>query len=261
VTKPSVMDSKTETLPAQPLSRLIPNVVTLLGLCSGITSIRYALDARWEMAVTFVVIAALLDAMDGRLARMMRATSNFGAQLDSLADFISFGISPALILYLWQLHTIPIKRLGWALVLIYAICGALRLARFNTHLGEAKPAWQDYFFTGIPIPAGALLALMPMMLTFQLEWNIFADHFVLGGYMIAIAILMASRIPTFSAKKVIIPPEFVSLTLIGAGLVIAGLLIEPWLTLPIIGVVYLGSMPITVLWYYRLKHTTKPQMK
>jgi CDP-diacylglycerol---serine O-phosphatidyltransferase len=236
-----------------PISKLLPNMVTLTTLCFGLSSIRFALLERWELAVTFVLIAAFLDGVDGRLARLLNASSNFGAQLDSLADFVNFGVAPAFVLYLWTLDNIKFKGVGWALVLFYSICCAIRLARFNTNLEEDdQPEWADKFFVGIPSPVGAGLAIAPMTLSFQFGNNLF-HPLCIGIYMGVVAVLMASRIPTISIKKMGIRREYASLVLVVAGLLIAALIIEPWLTLPMIALIYVASIPFSCLSYYRLK--------
>ena len=241
-------------LSSLPISKLIPNMVTLMTLCFGLSSIRYALDDNWMMSVAFLLIAGFLDGIDGRLARLLNASSNFGAQLDSLADFVNFGVAPGFVLYLWTVKSISSHGIGWALVLFFSICCAIRLARFNTNLEEEDvPAWADKFFIGIPSPVGAALAIAPMTLFFEFDNPIFKNPIGVGIYMSIIALLMASRIPTVSIKKIVIQRAYASLTLVIAGLLIASLIIEPWLTLPLIGVVYVLSIPFSTLSYYRLQ--------
>jgi CDP-diacylglycerol--serine O-phosphatidyltransferase len=236
-----------------PINRLFPNMVTLMALCAGLTSIRFALEQKWELAVTFIIIAGFLDGMDGRIARFLKATSNFGAQLDSLSDFLNFGVAPAVILYLWDLHNIKVRGLGWAIALFYAICCAIRLARFNTALDEDRPAWADKFFVGVPSPAGALLAVTPMMIDFQFEWKIFAHPIYLGIYLASVGLLMTSRLPTFSLKKIVIPREFASLIMACVAFLMVGLVIEPWLTFPVICIIYITLIPISCISYNRAK--------
>jgi CDP-diacylglycerol--serine O-phosphatidyltransferase len=242
-----------------PLSSLFPNVVTIVGLCFGVTSIRYALSSKWEIAVSLLVISAFIDGMDGRLARMLNASSKFGAELDSLADFVNFGLAPALIAYLWSLHAIPVKGLGWAICLLYVICCAIRLARFGaiTSVNDnPNKALTDNLFFGIPAPAGAGLTLIPIMLVFQYEVDFFREHpFYLGLYLTTIAILMASRIPTFSAKNIKIRHEFAYPILVVIALFIIGLIIEPWIVLPFMGVLYILSIPLSLIYYHHVKNT------
>lgn len=253
---------KKQKLSSLPISKLLPNMVTLMTLCFGLSSIRFALISKWEFAVTFILIAAFLDGIDGRLARMLNASSNFGAQLDSLADFVNFGVAPAFVLYLWTVDEIHLKGVGWALVLFYSICCAIRLARFNTNLDdEDLPEWSDRFFIGIPSPVGAALAIAPMTLSFQFGYEFFRTPEWIGLYMALIAILMASRIPTISIKKIAIRREFASLTLVIAGLLIAALIIEPWITLPAIGLIYVLSIPFSCISYYRLQKADRKKSK
>lgn len=245
------MEQANQPKGSMPITRLFPNMTTLISLCFGMTSIRLALDHKWESAIIFLIIAAFLDGMDGRLARLFKVSSNFGAQLDSLADCVNFGVAPALVLYLWSLHNIPIKGVGWGVALLYSICCAIRLARFNTSLEEeGRPAWADKFFVGVPAPVGACLALIPMMINFQYESLNFNPFFV-AIYLVVIAILMASRVPTFSAKKISIPREFMSLILVIASLLIAGVIIQPWVLLPIIGCAYVCSIPFSIIAFSR----------
>lgn len=236
-----------------PISRLFPNVVTIMAICFGLTSVRYALSGQWDMATHFIVIAGFLDVVDGRLARFLKATSNFGAQLDSLADFVNFGVAPAIVLYLWDVHNVETKNLGWALALVYAICSAIRLARFNSDLiNPNRPAWKDGFFTGIPAPMGAYLAVMPIMLSFKTSIMDYVCPLSLGIYMVVIGILMASRIPTFATKKIIIQKKHISLVLAAAGLLVGMIIIEPWIILPALGIVYLLSIPFSIRAYSKL---------
>jgi CDP-diacylglycerol--serine O-phosphatidyltransferase len=241
--------------------RLFPNMVTLLGLCAGISSIRFALGERWEMAAAFIAIAALLDTFDGRLARMLNSTSDFGAQLDSLADFLNFGVAPPFILYLWTTHYV--KGYGWALVLFFAVCSAIRLARFNTMLSDVSlnKKLADRYFVGVPMPAGAGLALLPMLLSFEfsldflslfvIENKSYFPHFVIAFGALS-AFGMASRIPTFSFRRITVHPRFASAVLIGAGITIIGFITEPWLSLCIVLLVYLVSIPIGCYRFYVL---------
>ena len=240
-----------------PISRLFPNMVTLMAICFGMTAVRYALKEQWEIATAFIIISGFLDIIDGRLARFLKATSNFGAQLDSLADFVNFGIAPAIVLYLWTLKHIEIKGLGWGLVLFYSICSAIRLARFNSDLVDLnRPAWKDGFFTGVPAPAGAYLAMIPLMLSFNFDVLKYIHPIAIGLYLAVIGSLMASRIPTFATKKIIIKKEQISLVLVLAGLFIGAIIIEPWITLPLFGIVYLCSFPLSVISYRKTSNNS-----
>jgi CDP-diacylglycerol--serine O-phosphatidyltransferase len=226
------------------VNRMVPNVLTLLALCAGMTAVRFALNGDFQAAVYAIIVAGVFDGLDGRVARMLKATSTFGAELDSLSDFISFGVAPAVVMYLWTMSAL--HSVGWAIVLIYAVCCALRLARFNTQLSaEPTPAAAGYF-TGVPAPGGAGLVIMPMFASF--EWG---DWIVRSPYLGAvwvggIAFLMVSRIPTLSLKKFRIPHHFVMPTLLGVGLLAAFATTAPWPTLLLVGFAYLGSIPLTM---------------
>ena len=241
-------------LRAQPLIHLLPNMFTVLSLCAGLTSIRYALDGRFQLAVALIVAAGVLDGLDGRSARLLKISSKLGAQLDSLADFLSFGVAPAIVVYLWSLNQVP--AFGWALALLFATCCALRLARFNTELEESdRPPWMSRFFTGMPAPAAAGCAIIPLLLAFafQADWP---RNWMLNAVMlIAVAVLMVSRIPTFSIKTVVVrvKPDWILPTLIGVGLLVAALSSAPWHTLLALGVVYLLSLPVGWWSAYRLR--------
>lgn len=243
-------DLRRRRLPGLTANRLIPNGLTLLALCAGLTATRMALLERWELAIAAVGVAMLLDGLDGRIARLMGATSEFGAQLDSLADVINFGVAPALIVYLWALG--DAGGLGWALALVFVICCALRLARFNTALGDPLP-WADRFFTGVPAPAGAGLVLLPLVLSFELGEAVFASAWLNGATMIGVAALMVSKIPTFSAKRLKVPHSYVGLALIGVGAFAAFLVSTPWVTLSLVGLAYLISIPLAMATYRRLE--------
>lgn len=237
-----------------PISRLFPNMVTLLGLCAGLSAIRFALNERWELAVTFIVIAAFIDGLDGRLARLLKSTSKFGAELDSLSDFVNFGVTPALIVYLWRVDELHIRGLGWGLTLLLIICMVIRLARFNTMTEDVhRPYWADRFFTGVPAPAGAGLLLIPMMLSFQIGEGVWTHPGFVAIYMSVIALLLVSTLPTFSGKKIRIRHEFASLAMLVAGVVFIALFMEPWITLPLMGLVYVLSFPFSVWYYLHLK--------
>ncbi len=238
-------------LPVLTLSRLVPNALTLLGLCAGLTAVRLALFEQWELAIAAIVFAMVMDALDGKIARLMGVTSEFGAQLDSLADAISFGVAPALIVYLWSLN--EAGGIGWALALVFAVSCALRLARFNANLGRGKPfPWAERFFTGVPAPAGAGLALLPMVLSFELGEGVLGSPWINGFMLAGVAALMVSTVPTFSAKRVKIPRSYVGMALIGVGALAAFLIGTPWVTLSAMGLTYLASVPIAMIVYRRL---------
>jgi CDP-diacylglycerol--serine O-phosphatidyltransferase len=234
-----------------PIRIILPNLVTLLALCMGLTAIRFAVDGQFEMAVIAVLAAAVLDGLDGRLARALRGTSRFGAELDSLADFVDFGVAPALILYFWGLH--EIKSLGWVAALVFAIACALRLARFNvTNNDPSRPHWQARFFTGMPAPAGAIVGLLPVYLNLSVLAvpNVRAVVPLEIVYVLFVAFLMASRIPHFSGKKMgRVPREYVLPLLLG---IVACCLLLATFTMEMLvafALAYLGSIPLAVRRY------------
>ncbi len=245
-------------LSPQPLRNLIPNMITILALCAGLTGVRYAVDGRFEVAVSLILAAAVLDGLDGRSARMLNVTSKLGAELDSLADFLSFGVAPAVLVYLWTLDGVP--GVGWALAMLFATCCALRLARFNSELElPDRPRWTYFFFTGIPAPAAAGLALTPMMLSF-VAGDSWARSWALNALLLVfVAVMMVSRVPTYSFKRVRVEPHMVLPTLLVAFVIIAGLVTETWLTLSAIAGVYLLSIPLSVWTAGRMRHRDQPQ--
>lgn len=239
-------------LRGQSLNRLVPNIVTLLALCAGLTAVRFGLEHRFQSAVIAIGIAAVLDGLDGRIARLMGATSRFGAELDSLCDFVCFGTVPALLLYLWEMQLLD--RAGWTIVLIYAICTALRLARFNTALDVPQPPWAHYFFTGVPAPAGAGLVLLPLIVSFVLpDGAIEAYPIAVAAWIVFVGALMISRIPTFAMKRVRVPQHMVLPTLLLGGVIAAGLATETWITFIVIAAFYLLSIPFSMRLMYRLR--------
>jgi len=245
-TTPKSSDSK-----QLPISYLFPNIVTIIGLCFGMTSIKYALEGRWELSVGLLVISAFIDGMDGRLARMLNASSKFGAELDSLTDFINFGVAPALILYSWALKEFPIKGFGWAIALVYAICCGFRLARFNSSISHENDNFTKNFFLGIPAPCGAGLILIPIMLSFKLEFLLFRENpSYLAIYVLIIAVLMASQVPTLSLKNNKINNRWIFPMLILVTIFIVSLIIEPWVILPLMGLGYIITIPISVMMFY-----------
>jgi len=241
----------------QSINRLIPNMLTVMALCAGLTSVLYALHARWEFAVIAIVVAGVLDGLDGRIARLLNGQSKFGAELDSLSDFVSFGVAPALLMYQWHLSSL--KGAGWALTLAFAVCCALRLARFNTKLDNTDlPAWTSRFFVGVPAPAGAGLALIPIMLTFEFGPGYFDHPYFVGAVMLGVALLMVSRVPTYSIKRIRIPHQHVMATLLVFGLLAAMFVSIPWLTLLGVGAVYIASIPPAIIAHRRLSAQQPP---
>ncbi|MDA0902191.1 MAG: phosphatidylcholine/phosphatidylserine synthase [Proteobacteria bacterium] len=241
-----------------PLAKLLPNFVTLIALCIGLSSLRFALNENWVAATAFIVVATFLDGIDGRLARFLNSTSEFGAQLDSLVDFFNFGIAPSLVIYMWLSSFSNIKGFDWALVLFFAICMTIRLARFNVGLEKKSenPLLTKYFFQGIPAPCGAGLCMLPMILTHEFGSDyFFTNPVIVIAYVFILALAVASTIPTISVKSIPIRNEYVHLTLAALGLMIVGFVIEPWLTLAIMGVLYFISIPVTALYYLKIKYS------
>lgn len=234
------------------LRALVPNAITASALCVGLTGIRFAIAGDFEKSILAVLVAGLLDGIDGRIARLLKAQSRFGAELDSLADSINFGVGPALIVYLWSLQHMP--RFGWFAALAFALCCVLRLARFNARIDMAdEPRKQAGFLTGVPAPVGAGLAFLPIYLWLASGRDEFAQVPLVGGWMLLIAFLMISGLPTLSWSR-LRPRRSVRLELIAlVGLVVAALVTEPWLTLVGICVVYLLTLPIGLIAYGRVR--------
>ncbi|MSO99170.1 MAG: phosphatidylcholine/phosphatidylserine synthase [Rhodospirillaceae bacterium] len=227
-------------------------MITLLAMCAALTSIRYGLGQQWDKAVLALVLAIILDGVDGRVARMLRGTTKFGAELDSLADAINFGAVPALLIYLWAMQ--DAGRLGWAVCLLHTVCCVLRLARFNTMLGQPDlPPWAHSYFTGVPAPAGAGIALLPLILSLETQNGIFDNPFLVGCFLVVSASLMVSRVPTYSMKNIRVKPQYVLFLMLFVGLLAAFLVTDPWLTLSAVGFIYLGSIPVSFLNYRRME--------
>src|ERR1700757_2559558 len=226
-----------------PVRMLVPNVITLLAICAGLTAIRLSTEGRMGLAVGAIVFAAVLDGIDGRGARMIKGQSKFGAELDSLADFVNFGVAPGLILYFWQLHELHDG--GWIAAMVFAISGGLRLARFNASMDDPnKPPFASNYFTGVPAPAGAVTALLPVYLAFLGVWT--PPALVTAVYTLVIAFLMVSRLPVFSGKSVRmrVPPELVLPVFVSTIFFIALLIGYPWHILSVGSVLYLASLPL-----------------
>ncbi len=256
--------SKTPRIREVPVRNMIPNLVTLLAAASGITSIRYscsAQDGHWRNAVMAIVIACVLDGLDGRVARMLRATSKLGAELDSLADFVSFGVAPAILVYFWVMATVtptsaayPFRGLFWALALFYAMCCAFRLARFNIMLDEGpkQPYWR-HFFMGLPAPGGAGLVLTPVVWQLHTDSNLLQNPWLGSVILLLCGILMACRWPTLSAKSLHVPANRLVPVLLIVMFTIGMLVSQFWLTLGIIGILYLLSIPVCGVVFLRMR--------
>ncbi len=236
---------------------ILPNMLTLIGVCIGLTSIRFALDERYEFAIIAIIIAAVIDGLDGRIARLIKGTSKVGKELDSLTDVISFGVAPAFIMYFWKLNTLG--RFGWLLCLIYVICVALRLARFNVNTGQA-PSWRDNFFEGVPSPAGGILVLTPLIFSLtnfdliNINYNI-----VVPVFFIATSLLLISKFPSYSFKKIVIQRKATIFLLFGIVLFVGLLLIYPFNVISISAIIYLGMLPISFFHYQKLKKQNEDQ--
>jgi CDP-diacylglycerol--serine O-phosphatidyltransferase len=233
-----------------PVRVLIPNIFTLVGLCAGLTAIRMGIEHRWDLAVAALVFAAVLDGIDGRIARLLKASSRFGAELDSLADFVNFGVAPAIIMFNWALE--DLRSLGWIAVLVFAVCSALRLARFNVSLDATDtPAWKSNYFVGVPAPAGAIILLLPIYVQ-DLGLHVPSLTPLVLFYTLGVALLMVSRVPTFSGKLIgqRIAREYVPPVFVAAALFIALLLTFPALTLAIGSVIYLALIPVSAYRYF-----------
>lgn len=239
-----------------PVRMLIPSMLTLLALCSGLTSIRMSFEGQFDIAIAAIVLAAVLDALDGRVARILKSTSRFGAELDSLADFVNFGVAPSILLYSWLLD--GLGNIGWIAGLVFAVCAALRLARFNVALEDLdRPNWAGRFFVGVPAPAGALAVLLPVYLHLTGVPSFAAGAPAVLVYELLIAFLMVSRLPTFSGKQLgeRVPREYVLPVFMAVVLVVALLIAFPWQMLSIGTIAYLASLPLAFRARRRLQGT------
>lgn len=232
-----------------PVTRLLPNTLTLLSLCSGLTGIRFSMQGQWEYAILAILLAAFFDVMDGRVARMLNIASKFGAELDSLSDAISFGVAPGFIMYEWTLKNAG--GIGWVAVLLFAVCMALRLARFNTMLEDHdRPVWTKSYFTGVPAPAGACLGLIPLAFVLEFGDSVQMPPQAYAVWMIVVGGLLVSRIPTFALKGWRIAPVWVAPLFVGIVALIAGLITDTWLTLSCAGALYVLALPIASYCYH-----------
>ena len=230
---------------------ILPNMLTLIGVCIGLTSIRFALDGKFEFAIIAIIFAALIDGLDGRIARLIKGTSKVGKELDSLTDMISFGVAPAFIMFFWKLNTLG--RFGWLVCLIYVICVALRLARFNVNSNQ-EPSWKDNFFEGVPSPAGGILVLTPLIIS-QTNFNYIQLNYdiIVPAFFIITSLLLISKFPSYSFKKIVIQRKTTIFLLFGIVLFFGLLLIYPFNIISISAVVYLLLLPISFFHYQKLK--------
>ena len=232
---------------------ILPNMLTLIGVCIGLTSIRFALDGKFEFAIIAIIFAALIDGLDGRIARLIKGTSKVGKELDSLTDMISFGVAPAFIMYFWKLNTLG--RFGWLLCLVYVICVALRLARFNISSNQ-EPSWRNNFFEGVPSPAGGILVLTPLIISlsgFRLEIFDLNYNYVVPIFFIATSLLLISKFPSYSFKKIVIPRKTTIFLLFSIVLFFGLLLIYTFNVIAISVAFYLLLLPISFIHFQKLK--------
>lgn len=229
---------------------LIPNAITVSATCAALTGVRFALEERWEFAVGAILLAAILDALDGRMARLLNATSDFGAQMDSLSDFVAFGVSPGMIMYFWALS--DLGGLGWVVALFFAVCGGLRLARFNSRI-DSLPSYAYNYFQGVPAPAGAGLGMLPIIFFLAFpeigQW----PAPVIAAWMVGSGLLMVSELPTYSFKRIKVPRRFLLPSMALVGLAVAGLAGQPWVTLFVVLAIYMATFPLSYRSYQRLR--------
>ena len=237
---------------------ILPNILTLIGVCIGLSSIKFAFDGKFELSIIAVIVAAIIDGLDGRIARLIKGTSKVGKELDSLTDVISFGVAPAFIMYFWSLS--EIGRVGWLISLIYVICVALRLARFNISSNE-ESSWKDNFFEGVPSPAGGLLVLMPLILSLS-EFQFLNLNFqiIVPAIFIAVSILLISKIPTYSFKRIVVPRSTSIFLLCGIILYFGLILVYTFNAIVVSGVIYLIMVPISSIHYLIIKKNEKTSM-
>ena len=248
----SPADAERRRIGGIPLRAFAPNAITILALCSGLTGVRFGIDGEWAAAITMIIVAGVLDGMDGRIARLLRAQSKFGAELDSLSDVIAFGVSPAMILFLWSLQYAP--KFGWTAALALAVCCALRLARFNSRMdADFQPHKSAGFMTGIPAPAGAGLSFVPVYLWLVTGDDLFRQWYLVMPWALGVAMLMISAIPTYSWSSFRLRRSWRLFALAGVGLFGAALVTAPWWTLLGVCAVYLTLLPFGIASYARIK--------
>ena len=252
---------RTPRFKGQTINKMIPHIITVSAMCVGLSAIRFGLDGKWEFAVGAIVIAGALDALDGRMARLLNVTSEFGAVLDSLSDFVCFGVAPAMVLFFWSLQ--ELGGVGWGLALFFPVCCALRLARFNSMDGKLPPYAYNYF-AGAPAPAGAGLCLLPMILSFAFGLELAIYPIVQAIWIALVALLMVSQIPTYSFKSIKVPNRFVLPFFVVMGFLFAGIAGRPWETLTLMLLAYMVSFPFSVRSFNKLKseaehlHSSQP---
>jgi len=232
---------------------ILPNAITLIGICIGLTSIKFAIDGKFAIAIIAILFAGLMDALDGRIARLIKGTSKMGKELDSLGDVVSFGVAPALIMYYWNLQYLD--KFGWFVCLTYVVCVALRLARFNVN-SEEEPSWKDNFFEGMPSPAGGIIVLMPLVLSFSGYGELFLKinyDILVPIFFIIVSVLLISTIPTYSFKKIVIPRSMTKFLLFGIVLFFGALLVYTFKILAISSLIYICLIPISYFHYQKIR--------
>ena len=232
---------------------ILPNAITLIGICIGLTSIKFAIDGKFAIAIIAILFAGLMDALDGRIARLIKGTSKMGKELDSLGDVVSFGVAPALIMYYWNLQYLD--KFGWFVCLTYVVCVALRLARFNVN-SEEEPSWKDNFFEGMPSPAGGIIVLMPLVLSFSGYGELFLKinyDLLVPIFFIIVSVLLISTIPTYSFKRIIIPRSMTKFLLFGIVLFFGALLVYTFKILAISSLIYICLIPISYFHYQKIR--------
>ena len=240
---------------------ILPNMLTLIGVCIGLTSIRFSFNGQFDLAIIAIIFAALIDGLDGRIARLIKGTSKVGKELDSLTDMISFGVAPAFIMYFWTLSSLG--RLGWLICLIYVICVALRLARFNINSNQ-ESSWRDNFFEGVPSPAGGILVLTPLVISMtNFELVKIDNNTIAPIFFIVTSLLLISKFPTYSFKKIVIQRQTTIFLLFGIVLFFGFILIYPFIAISISAILYLLMLPISYFHYNKLKkqNADKPNME
>ena len=233
---------------------ILPNAITLIGICIGLTSIKFAIDGKFAIAIIAILFAGLMDALDGRIARLIKGTSKMGKELDSLGDVVSFGVAPALIMYYWNLQYLD--KFGWFVCLTYVVCVALRLARFNVN-SEEEPSWKDNFFEGMPSPAGGIIVLMPLVFSFSGYGELFLKinyDLLVPIFFIIVSVLLISTIPTYSFKRIIIPRSMTKFLLFGIVLFFGALLIYTFKTIALSSLIYLCMIPISFVHYKKIEN-------
>ena len=253
-----MQEKKFKIVQAKKTRYILPNILTLVGVCLGISSIKFSLDLNFKMAVIFIILAAILDALDGRIARLIKGTTDFGKELDSLTDFVSFGIAPAFIIYFWELNSYG--KLGWAVTLIYSVCCVLRLARFNLTKYENNESWKHNYFEGVPSPIGALLILSPLILELSEIENIINIPYFVPVFTLSIAVLLISKVPTYSFKKIKIRPGLTIFILFVIGVSFVTLMFFTFETLIAFSLLYLLSIPLACFTFYKNKKLNKSEI-